>query len=124
MSLDYDLTNIKNRKVNFPPNEESVHILGTLNIKLHSMIFGAMATGIGELKNEADADEYFVRYMMWSHLFSNGEVAFTRQDVHNAIGLKTNVFPRESNSGWSKRMLERYRQDTLRFHTLDEPAPN
>lgn len=111
MSLDYDLTDIKDRSVHFPPNDQHVEMLGTLNQKIQAMIFGTMATGIGDIKDETEADEFYTRYRLWSDMFSSGEASFTREDVRKAVGLRTNVFPREPRDKWLGRMYDRYDQD-------------
>jgi len=113
MSLDYDLRDMKDREVHFPPNTEHTEIVGSLNLKVSAMIWATIATGIGDIKDETDADEFYVRYVYWHRLFGNGEVPFTRQDVRRAVGLKTNVYPRQTRSEWLNRLFDRFDTDLL-----------
>lgn len=120
MSLDYDLTRIKDREVNFPPDEQ-----GKMNDALHVLIWNTMAIDIGEI-TESNVDEVWYRTDMWQRLVgpqfthwvpaehpyvlvinSDGSASIdmpnltdpgewqpfllTKEDIVNAIGLKTNV---------------------------------
>jgi len=109
MSLDYDLRSIKDFKVNFPPNTESVAILGTLNIKVTCAIWATIAVQIGEITSE-NADEWFDRYVFWNRLQGttdpNNDLPLSREDVHALVGLKTNVWPAMEHGEWLERQWE------------------
>jgi hypothetical protein len=121
MSLDYDMTRIKDREVHFPPDEQ-----GRMNDILHVLIWNSMAIDIGEI-TEANVDEVWFRTDVWQRLIGtqfnkwvpaphpyslvlnedgsasvnmydddepNGEwVPFelTYDDIVHAVGLRTNV---------------------------------
>lgn len=108
MSLDYDLTKVQDRDVHFPPNTESVAILGTMNIKVNSAIWACIATQIGTITVD-NADEWYDRYHFWN-LYSGNEdtdLTLTREDVHHLVGLKTNVWPDLDRPAWLERLFER-----------------
>lgn len=119
MSLDYNLTAIKDRSVHFPPNEESPNLLGTLNLKVYSAIWACISTQIGTITEE-NADEWFFRYVLWNRLsgLNDGEYTLTRQDVHHLVGLSTNVFPDLNRQEWSARLIDRMIDD-LDYRTRD-----
>lgn len=81
-----------------------------------AVIFGAMATGIGAIRNEADALEYFGR--MTLHEAVNGgmrkkqtapgiwaDQKMTLEEVRAHIGLTTNAGT-ETRTAWQKRFVE------------------
>jgi hypothetical protein len=98
MSLDYDLSCIENRAENFPADEN-----GLMNDKMHSLIWGCISTGIGKI-TEQNADEWFKRYAMITRIYG-GVNYLTLDDVKNAVGLSTNVFPEKSRKEWFKALL-------------------
>lgn len=72
-----------------------------------AVIFGTMALGIGNIRDEDEAREFYDRHAVLSaHL--DTEPDFTLDDVVRRIGLETNVYPRESRYAWDKRMRERF----------------
>lgn len=106
MSLDYDLTGLKDRDVHFPADEH-----GLMADALHALIFTTMAVEIGEI-TEDNWQEFDERMRLWTTaigpLFYTGNPHWvegqenpglkpflpyvpTSDDVRNAIGLKTNV---------------------------------
>lgn len=109
MSLDYNLTKIKNREVNFPPNTESVAVLGTLNLKVHAAIWACIPVQIGEI-TQANADEWYDRYVFSNRLMGTTDPAndlpLSREDVHNLVGLSTNVWPHLSRRDWLDRQFQ------------------
>lgn len=66
MSLDFDTTKIKDRAVNFPPDEN-----GKMNDTLHVLIWNAMAIDVGSI-TEANVDEVWWRTDMWQRLIGAG----------------------------------------------------
>jgi hypothetical protein len=107
MSLDYNLTKIEDRNVHFPPNTQSVEILGTLNQKVNGAIWATIAVQMGEITAD-NADEWFDRYVFWNKLmgFEPNEYTLTREDVHHLVGLKTNVWPNMDHAAWLSRMWD------------------
>jgi hypothetical protein len=112
MSLDYDLTEIKDRSVHFPPNTESVAILGTLNIKVNAAIWACLTTQIGTITAD-NADDWYTRYVLWNRLqgFESNPYPLTREDIHHLVGLRTNVYPDLPIGEWLTRLYERFDQD-------------
>lgn len=112
MSLDYDLTAMVNRETHFPPNTEHVEMLGTLNRKVYSLIWGTISVQIGEitLKN---ADQWYDRYLAWHRLmgYPDADMPFDREDVRNAAGLRTNVYPNLTQAQWLKRTWEIFERE-------------
>ena len=109
MSLDYDLRSIKDREVHFPPETDPVvvQVYGSLNRKLTTLIFGCMATHIGTITEE-NYEEWFNRYLYWCRLatLEKDTNGLTLEDVHNAVGLKTNVFPNKTQQEWQDHMWQ------------------
>ena len=112
MSLDYDLTAMVNRETLFPPNTEHVEMLGTLNRKVHALIFGTIAVQIGEITLE-NADEWFNRYLFWHRMMGwpDADLPFDCEDVRNAAGLSTNVYPALPTGKWLKRTWEIFERE-------------
>lgn len=111
MSLDWNITNIKDRAEHFPPNTEHVEVLGSLNRKVFSAIWGCITTQIGTITEE-NADEWFDRYCFWYKLqYGDLEgVPFDRDDIHKMAGLSTNVFPDLPRDRWLERQWEMWEQ--------------
>lgn len=107
MSLDFNLTNIKDREVHFPPNTEHVEMLGSMNRKIHAIVWATIVTRIGVITDEAEAVEFYRRYVVWHRLntWPDAELPFTVDDVKHAVGLSTNVFPRTTRKQWAKQTL-------------------
>lgn len=62
MSLDFDLSGIKNRAEVFPPDEQ-----GKMNDTLHVLIWNMMAIDVTEI-TEKNVDEVWYRTAMWQTL--------------------------------------------------------
>lgn len=112
MSLDYNLGNIKNwedvTKVTLD-KDDKFHGLKKgdkiMNPVTQSIIFGCIPVGIGDIENENEAKEWWIRYELWCRVMKL-ENNITIQDVINHIGLSTNVFPRQSDAKWAKNIME------------------
>ena len=111
MSLDFRVTKIENYEDNFPRKEiETWDVKGDKVVQYEwhpvtqSIVFGCITTGIGELRNEKDAVEWWSRYNAWCRLrgFDNN---LTIEHLVKHIGLTTNVFPRETELQWIKKIV-------------------
>jgi hypothetical protein len=75
MSLDFDTSKIKDRKVKFPPDEH-----GKMNDTLHVLIWNALAIDIGDITEE-NVDEVWWRTDMWQRLIG---AQFQTEDANRA----------------------------------------
>lgn len=129
MSLDYKLSKIANYKELLATEGERK---GGPNVMLETLIFSCMAVGMGEIKNEADAVEFYSRLSFFEKTGSalrskaTGEgiepVYFTLDEVKRCIGLSTNVFPKESSAKFAKRVFENYARDVSYANRKKEAA--
>jgi hypothetical protein len=118
MALTYDLSKVKDRQQFFPDTES-----GDLNPVTTTIIFGTMITGIGEL-TEQNAPEFYARLHLAEQLRGplayngHGEpITITPQYVKGHIGLKTNVFPKETRAAWLKRYVSpELTESVQKFH--------
>lgn len=110
MSLDFDLTGIENYEtVCWVETEHGKR----MNPLTEGIIFMTMSTGIGEI-TEKDVVEFWARARVWDTMLGVApDACVTLDQVRAHIGLKTNVFPRESEAKWSQRIRE-YALRTLR----------
>jgi len=71
--------------------------------KKQSLIFSCIPVGIGEI-TEANHEEWYSRYRQW--YIANGwdDPYLTLADVRNGIGLSTNVFPKETDAKFRKKI--------------------
>ena len=90
MSLDYDLNMIIERDM----SDEGWNITQTI-------IFGCMITDLGTI-TEANHEEWFARYKV-----INPSSKITLENVHDHIGLRTNVINR-SRLQWCKGILDNH----------------
>jgi hypothetical protein len=90
MSLDYDLSQINNR-------DKSDHGWEVTQ----SIIFGCMITDLGTITLD-NHEEWFARLKV-----INPSTMITLQDVHDHIGLRTNVINR-SRDQWCKGILHNH----------------
>jgi hypothetical protein len=84
-----------------------------------AIVFATMSVGIGEI-TEANYAEFYKRLRfyeaLFGHVLSFGEgplkgARITVQDIKDHIGLRTNVFPKESDAKWHKRIMESFNSD-------------
>ena len=126
MSLDYNLTAIKNyREVCWlpDPTEGAKDGAVILNPVTQALIFGAMAIGIGEI-TPATAEEFWQRVAMeekingsWLKQEQDGTMVdrlLTPADIYAHMGLRTNVFPKRAASKWRTQLLQRSTEDASR----------
>jgi hypothetical protein len=100
MSLDFNLTKIKNYK--------SVCWRGeNMNPVTEALIWSTMAVGIGVISDKT-LDKFSQRLRVWERVhgpFLHGRGPITRAEVEDHLGLSTNVFPQESDSRFMKKLL-------------------
>lgn len=115
MSLNHDISKIKNRKelcfVEYE-GEDAEEGDKMLNPITQTLIFKTMSIGMGEitLRNWKEFYERvrFVQKLDGIRHQTNqdeGKLVITPTDVYQHIGLTTNVWPKESTSAWLKRMF-------------------
>ncbi len=83
---------------------------------LDTIIFMTMVTDIGELKTDKDADDWYFRYAVWCRAMDSPPI-LTLAEVHRALGLRTNVFPRLSDAQWFaklRKVLDRERDHIIK----------
>ena len=105
MALHYDYTEVKDA----PIKEEGLSEDEKQRrwSKLEHIIFSCLGTGIGHIKDEAEAREWFNRYQVYS-IHSGYDNYVTLDDVMAYIGLHTNV-SRESRFKWDARMRKTFK---------------
>jgi hypothetical protein len=130
MSLDWDLTKIKNsEEVCWEKNEDGTD---KLNPVTESLIWLTMGIGIGNI-TEDNASEVYCRVAMYEKLFGTMlsywkdskkvSVPITPEDIHNHIGLSTNV-GKETDAAWRKRIVQNFvREQSNKFkYALEEKS--
>ena len=119
MSLDWDLTKIKNYKeVCWEENEDGT---SRLNAVTDSLIWLTMAIGIGRITEE-NAPEVYGRIAAYEKLFGSFMIKFddngkqrvfvTPEDVNNHIGLSTNV-AKETEASFRKRIVDNFMREQM-----------
>jgi hypothetical protein len=107
MSLSYDLTAIADRLENYPSADDR------MNPATEVLIFATMAVGIGEI-TEKNWQQFADRLHIYQALLGRlGHVtdpdgstrAIGESEVKGHIGLKTNVWPVETDAKWRKRVF-------------------
>jgi hypothetical protein len=99
MSLDYDLSQIKNRS-------EVCFVDGYMTVECQNIIFTTMAVGIGQI-TEANYVEFAVRANMLGgfNVHDDANRNMTPETVMKYVGLRTNV-SNETRASWMKRIFE------------------
>lgn len=115
MSLDWDIRDVKDREIHFPPNTEHVELLGHMNQKVQHAIFSTMAVQIGTITAD-NADEWYARYRLWNRVTGFTDI-LTHEDVEHLVGLSTNVFPDEPLAKWLERVIWTQHKQSI---TLEE----
>lgn len=109
MSLDWNLTAIKDREVHFPPetDEAVVRMIGSMNRKVMQAIWATIPTQIGKITEE-NAEEFYFRYRLSNRLsgFEDSDSDLTLEDVKHLVGLSTNVWPEMNREEWLARQWE------------------
>ena len=105
MALNFDYTEVKNAPVKEEglSEDEKQRRWNTLE----HIIFSCLGTGIGHIKDEDEAREFFNRYQVYSVHSGYGSY-ITLDDVKAYIGLRTNV-SRESRFQWDNRMRKTFK---------------
>ena len=98
MSLDWEITNIKNWE-EIAMNQE---VEGDIT---EQIVWSSLITKLGNI-TEDNWTEWYARYHLWNrvHDFDNNLEA---KDFHRRIGLTTNVFPAESRSKWLNGVIKK-----------------
>ncbi len=115
MSLNFDISKIAE---NVKHNRD-----GSISLVTRTMIFATMNTGIGEI-TEDNAAEFYARASTWESVFGaargsqSGDIFITPQEVRDHIGLTTNVFPKESDTAWRKRLVDYALSERQRRYAL------
>lgn len=114
MSLNYNLKGVANYKELLDKN-------GSPDVMLKSLIFATMPLGMGAIKNDEDAIEFFGRLSFYEKAFGAFRVAgeadgfkpvyFTLDEVKRCIGLSTNVFPKETAKKFAARIFESFARE-------------
>lgn len=108
MSLNWDLRAIESRDL----SEEGLRVT-------ESLIWGTIATGIGEITADNWA-EFHARLVFGAKLDGIEDHVPSPQKVRAHIGLKTNVFPNKTRAQWLRRFgndldaLKKRAQDEVR----------
>ena len=106
MSLDYNLTKIKNLNKN---EYNPIPMFSTL----HLLIFGSMAIGIDEITNK-NCKEIFNRYKychkMNYFFYNNKPLELKLKDIKRYIGLSTNADNLNVNEFIFKIALSKYKE--------------
>lgn len=143
MPITWNLTGIANSdEVCFAPAPEDIPRDGIkagepiMRPVTNALIWATMSTGIGQIKDAAEADAFYVRLRLFEQmtgaLLHMPDAAapggfrdrmITRAEVHAHIGLKTNVFPRETDAKWLKRFYDSVSRDLLAASPLPAPEP-
>ncbi|MGZ4659692.1 MAG: hypothetical protein ACXVYB_00265 [Arthrobacter sp.] len=69
-----------------------------------SLIFSTMSVGIGAITEE-NCEEWYSRYLQTYLAYGWGEPYLTLQHVKYGIGLRTNVFPKETPAAFRKKLI-------------------
>lgn len=109
MSLDYDLSQMVDREVNFPPEEG-----GLMNRVVYSAIWATIPVGISRI-NSDNVEEFYARWFMWTKINGDHEWFTDPLDKHGLdmtlekarllVGLSTNATPL-TRSEFLKRMWD------------------
>jgi hypothetical protein len=109
------------------PNGERIKQIRVLNPITNVLVFATMTIGIGAI-TEATAGEFWARLSMYERLggalcaTSDGPRPFTKQDIYDHIGLKTNV-SEETRTKWIARIIKADLNDSAReFERFAEKA--
>ena len=95
MSLDWNLSKIKN-------NKEVCWKNGLMKAETHELIYSTIAVGMGEI-TEKNWREFLSRLNCWEMV--HGFNRTKPETVRDHIGLRTNVFPKESRTKFALKIL-------------------
>lgn len=120
MSLDWNLTKINNNtEVCWEKNEDGTD---KLNPVTESLIWLTMGIGMGSITEDNQSD-FYCRVAMYEKLFGTMlsywkdskkvSVPITPEDIHNHIGLTTNV-SKDTDASFRKRIVENFIREQKR----------
>jgi hypothetical protein len=120
MSLDWNLTKISNNtEVCWEKNEDGTD---KLNPVTESLIWLTMGIGMGSITEDNQSD-FYCRVAMYEKLFGTMlsywkdskkvSVPITPEDIHNHIGLTTNV-SKDTDASFRKRIVENFIREQKR----------
>jgi hypothetical protein len=111
MSLDFNLSKIKNHK------ELCFSANGEIKSLTQALIFSTMAVDIGVISDKT-LDKFVTRLRAWELLHGNmlhGRGPITADEVRAHLGLSTNVFPQSGDAKFQAKLgrefLDRARRD-------------
>ena len=98
MSLDWEITNVKN----WEEIAMNVEVEGDIT---EQIVWSSLITKLGDVTEDNWA-EWYARYVIWNRVlcFDN---ELTPEDFHRRIGLTTNVFPAEGRSKWLNGVIKK-----------------
>lgn len=120
MSLDWDLTKINNNtEVCWEKNEDGTD---KLNPVTESLIWLTMGISMGSITEDNQSD-FYCRVAVYEKLFGTMlsywkdskkvSVPITPEDIHNHIGLTTNV-SKDTDASFRKRIIENFIREEKR----------
>jgi hypothetical protein len=120
MSLDWNLTKISNNtEVCWEKNEDGTD---KLNPVTESLIWLTMGIGMGSITEDNQSD-FYCRVVMYEKLFGTMlsywkdskkvSVPITPEDIHNHVGLTTNV-SKGTDASFRKRIVENFIREQKR----------
>jgi hypothetical protein len=118
MSLNYELSKIKDwSELCFITATEDMPMHGLrkgekyINPKTQNIIFSTIAVGMGTITEE-NYIEFYIRNKIWdlTHHMTDG---ISLEDIKKHIGLRTNVFPKESNSAFYDKIYKAMEYETI-----------
>ena len=120
MSLDWNLTKINNNtEVCWEKNEDGTD---KLNPVTESLIWLTMGIGMGSITEDNESD-FYCRIAVYEKLFGTMlsywkdskkvSVPITPEDIHNHIGLTTNV-SKDTDAAFRKRIVENFVREQKR----------
>lgn len=126
MSLNFDLTKINNGgTVCYEDDGEGNRVHTT---RTQAMIWMCLHIGIGEI-TEKNYREYWTRVYAWESALGasirdgqGNPVPLSLSDVHDYIGLTTNVFPKESEAKFAAKLWRILKGDAERKIRDEEAA--
>lgn len=116
MSLDWDLTKIDKHEELWIKEGDGRR----LSPMTEALIWACLHVGIGEI-TEKTVDEFYTRVKVWERGIGTltrdrdgNEVATTYAEVKRHIGLRTNVFPKETDAAFARKIIRIMTDDARR----------
>jgi len=107
MSLDYDLTEIEDSASVCYDLVDEANDTFQMKSVTQNIIFATIPVDIGHITEDNYLD-FWLRYKLWaaSYVSEKFHLGFTLEDIHNHIGLKTNVSTMTKHTWLTKRLSE------------------